>query len=230
MSEDTLPEPVAPATSVDQPTVEAPATETMPVTGPPPMEPPPPGAGAPTPSARSGVFVPKWLILGVGGFLLLVIGFAAGHAVGSDRNHHEPRAGFSFNMNGRRPFGGNTAPFGPTPRNGNGRNGGGQNATPSSTVYLGVAVQDSSNPAGAELARVLASSPAADAGLQSGDVVTAMDSTSIKSAADLTTSVRSHQAGDQVSVTYSRGGASKTVNVQLATRPAVPDAPQLPPQ
>ena len=192
--------------------------------------PPEPGVNAPTPPARSGVFVPKWLLFTIGGLLLLGLGFAAGHWVGSDSDHGERRAGFSFNMNGRRPFGGNNSPGAPTPRNGNRRNGGGSGVTPRVTVYLGVAVQDSSNPAGAALARVATSSPAADAGLQAGDVVTALDSTAITSAAQLTASVRSHHAGDEVSVTYTRGGASTTVKVRLATRPTVPQPPQLPQQ
>lgn len=199
-----------------------------------PVEPastaPEPGANTPTPPARSGVFVPKWMLLTIGGLLLLGLGFAAGREVGSDRDHGERRGAFSFNVDGRRPFGGNNSPVAPTPRNGNRRNGDGSGATPSVTVYLGVAVQDSSNPAGANLARVAASSPAADAGLQAGDVVTALDSTAITSAAQLTASVRSHHAGDQVSVTYTRGGSSNTVKVRLATRPEIPQPPQLPQQ
>ena len=141
MSEEPLSEPVEPAT------------------GPPPSEQPVDGANAPAPKARSGVFVPKWMLLAVGGLLLLGVGFVAGHEVGSDSDHGERHGGFSFNLDGRRPFGGNNSPVAPMPRNGNRRNGGGQNAAPSSTGYLGVEVQDSSNPAGADLVRVVASSP-----------------------------------------------------------------------
>jgi membrane-associated protease RseP (regulator of RpoE activity) len=210
---------------------EEPNTEPVePATGPPPLEPPADAANAPSPPARSGVFVPKWVLLSICGLLLLGFAFAAGLVVGSHGDHGERRGAFSFNVDGRRPFGGNNSPVAPTPRNGNRRNGGGSGTTPSSAVYLGVAVQDSSNPAGAALARVATSSPAAGAGLQAGDVVTALDSTAITSAAQLTASVRSHHAGDEVSVTYSRGGASNTVKVRLATRPTVPQPPQLPQQ
>ena len=212
MSEEALPEPVEPAS------------------GPPPSEPPQPGPNAPARPARSGVFVPKWMLFTIGGVLLMGLGFAAGLAVGSDRDHRERRDAFSSNVDGRRPFAGNNSPFAPTPRNGNRRNGSGSGVTPSATVYLGVAVQDSSNPAGADLARVAASSPAADAGLQAGDVVTALDSTAITSAAQLTAGVRSHHAGDEVGLTYTRGGSSTTVKVRLATRPTVPQPPQLPQQ
>lgn len=231
---DELPRPEG---SVDQPTVEAPVTQETPVageSGPPPWEPPASSATAPIPSsppARSGVFVPKWLLLAVGGVLLLGLGFAAGHAVGSDSDHAERRGEFSFNLRGRPPFpGDNRSPLAPTPRDGNGNrngnNGSGPRPAPSATVYLGVAVRDSSDPAGAELARVVPASPAADAGLRAGDVVTALDSTSIKSAAQLTRSVRGRSAGDQVSVTYTRDGSSNTVKVRLATRPQLPRLPQ----
>ena len=179
-----------------------------------PIEPEP---TPPSPPARSGVFVPKWLLLTVGGLVLLAFGFAAGNAVGSDSDHAERRGEFSFDFRGHPPIPrGNDSPLAPTPRDGNGNRG--PRTTPNAPVYLGVAVRDSSAPAGAELARVVASSPAARAGLRAGDVITAMDSKPIKTAAQLTTRVRSHGAGDKVSVTYTRDGASRTVGVRLATR------------
>ena len=63
-------------------------------------------------------------------------------------------------------------------------------------------------------------SPAAGAGLQAGDVITAVDGTAVSNAADLAQKVRSHQPGDQVTITYSRGGNSTDTQVQLGDRSA----------
>jgi putative serine protease PepD len=62
--------------------------------------------------------------------------------------------------------------------------------------------------------------PAAEAGLQSGDTITAVDGDAITSGDELTTTIGSKKPGDSVSVTYTRDGTSHTVEVQLATRPA----------
>ena len=58
-------------------------------------------------------------------------------------------------------------------------------------AYLGVQVGDAANGAGASIASVQSDSPAADAGLQSGDVVTAVNGKSITDASDLTTAIAS---------------------------------------
>jgi putative serine protease PepD len=71
---------------------------------------------------------------------------------------------------------------------------------------------------GAKVARVAASSPAARAGLQSGDVITALDNDAIRNAAQLTTVVHGHHSGDEVTVKYTRDGADKTVVVHLGSR------------
>ena len=63
-------------------------------------------------------------------------------------------------------------------------------------------------------------SPAAGAGLQAGDVITAVDGTAVSSPVDLAQQVRSHQPGDQVTITYSRGGNSTDAQVQLGDRSA----------
>jgi S1-C subfamily serine protease len=73
---------------------------------------------------------------------------------------------------------------------------------------------------GAQVANVASGSPAAGAGLQQGDVITAVDGTTVSSPADLARLVRSHQPGDQVTITYSRGGNSTDAPVQLGDRSA----------
>jgi putative serine protease PepD len=73
---------------------------------------------------------------------------------------------------------------------------------------------------GAQVENVASGSPAAGAGLQQGDVITAVDGTAVSNPADLAQQVRSHQPGDQVTITYSRGGNSTDAPVQLGDRSA----------
>jgi putative serine protease PepD len=68
---------------------------------------------------------------------------------------------------------------------------------------------------GAELASVQAGSPAADAGLQVGDVITAVGDRVVTSSTELTAAVRSAQPGDTVTLTVRRGSSSSKVNATL---------------
>jgi len=86
--------------------------------------------------------------------------------------------------------------------------------------YLGVYVQTAANRPGAQIGRVQSGSPAADAGLKAGDVITDFGGESISSANDLTSAVGSKQPGDKVSVTYVRKGSATTVDLTIGTRPS----------
>jgi putative serine protease PepD len=92
-------------------------------------------------------------------------------------------------------------------------------------AYLGIFVEDASTAAnataGALAGTVKAGTPAARAGLKSGDVIIRMDSTQINSSEDLTRTIDSKKPGDKLAVTFLRGGASHTVTVRLGTRPAL---------
>jgi putative serine protease PepD len=81
--------------------------------------------------------------------------------------------------------------------------------------YLGVSMT-----ATGQIAAVEPGSPAAKAGLQQGDVVTAIDSTTVASAADLSDAIADHAVGDKVVVTVNRGGESSRFTVTLAARAA----------
>ncbi|HEU0336274.1 MAG TPA: trypsin-like peptidase domain-containing protein [Gaiellaceae bacterium] len=86
-------------------------------------------------------------------------------------------------------------------------------------AYLGVAL-GTAEQGGAAIARVTSGSPADDAGLQAGDVVTAVDGTSVESSADLVSAVAAKQPGDTVTLTVRRDGGSRSVDVTLGNRPA----------
>jgi putative serine protease PepD len=86
--------------------------------------------------------------------------------------------------------------------------------------YLGVFVQPPANRSGAEVAQVKSGSPAADAGLKAGDVITSFGGETIQSPDDLTAAVAAKAPGSKVSVTYIRKGTTKTTQVTIGTRPS----------
>ena len=87
-------------------------------------------------------------------------------------------------------------------------------------VFIGGTANATGGQQGAQVENVANGSPAAGAGLQAGDVITAVDGTAVSSPADLARLVRSHQPGDQVTITYTRGGNSTDAPVQLGDRSA----------
>jgi putative serine protease PepD len=95
----------------------------------------------------------------------------------------------------------------------------GPSASP--TAFLGVELADSGG-TGAQIAAVDPSSPADDAGLRAGDVVTSADGTNIDSPADLRAVIAKHRPGDRIGLTWRPGGQgqTKTATVRLGRRPA----------
>jgi putative serine protease PepD len=85
-------------------------------------------------------------------------------------------------------------------------------------AYLGVLIEPASG--GVRIARVRAGTPARQAGLQGGDVITAVGGQKVTSVAQLQTLIDSKKPGETVSVTYTRNGSSHTVRVKLGTRPS----------
>lgn len=78
-----------------------------------------------------------------------------------------------------------------------------------------------SDQSGVIVVEVEPGSPAADAGLQREDVITALDSTEIEGSGDLLGALRGYRPGDTVTLTILRSGsgAEETVEVELGERP-----------
>ena len=68
---------------------------------------------------------------------------------------------------------------------------------------------------GVVIASVTKNSAADRAGLQSGDVITAVSGKKVSEAADVTAAVQKKSVGDKIKITISRDGSSKTVIVTL---------------
>ncbi len=68
---------------------------------------------------------------------------------------------------------------------------------------------------GAQIQEVNTGSTAEDAGIDKGDVVTKIDDHLITDADSLVATIRSYRPGDQVTVTYIRGGETKTAQLTL---------------
>lgn len=93
--------------------------------------------------------------------------------------------------------------------------------TPLETAYLGVTGEDATgDQAGALITEIVASGPAAGAGLQVGDVVTAVDALGVRSMIDLAGRIRSYSPGDEAVLDVIRDGESINLTVTLGVRPA----------
>jgi len=218
---------VPPAPAAETPTAEATAPDgpSVAAADPAPAAPEPVAAAVPeaapasaaaaAPSTRKGIFVPAW----AGAIVLVLVVAAAGFGIGRWTADDSSTNSTAIANNGgivpQFPNGnGNGNPNG----NGNG-NSGGQTTpqTPATgTAFLGVGPQAANG--GVEIASIGANSPAAKAGLQEGDVITAIDDTSITTETGLRAAIQSHDPGDSVTVHYTRDGKAATVKVTLGTQ------------
>jgi putative serine protease PepD len=84
--------------------------------------------------------------------------------------------------------------------------------------FLGVEGADATgNRTGAALTNVAGGSPAAMAGLTTSDVVVSVNGQKVSSMIDLAALVRTHQPGEQVTLTVLRSGKERTVTVTLGS-------------
>ena len=92
------------------------------------------------------------------------------------------------------------------------------NTSPSDqSVYLGVQIVQAAD--GPTVGSVIADSPADKAGLQRGDVVTAIDGTSVSDVQAIRDALEGKEAGDTVTVSITRDGSAQDVTVTLEARP-----------
>ena len=107
----------------------------------------------------------------------------------------------------------------------------GQGAVTPDSAFLGVrsaSVQDLTTDVldqlgvtasrGAVITEVTPDSPAADAGLEQGDVVIEIEGVPITSSDDLQNTIAAHDAGDEVTIEYERNGRKREVTVELGRR------------
>ncbi len=84
------------------------------------------------------------------------------------------------------------------------------------TAVLGVSGTDSeTGKSGAVVTQVVSGSPADKANLRQGDRITAVDGQNVSGMIDLAAKIRSHEPGDQVSLSVNRNGDTQTVKVTL---------------
>ena len=91
--------------------------------------------------------------------------------------------------------------------------------TPVKHAFVGVFLNGSSA-GGAQITTVQAGSPASKAGLQQGDLVTAIDGKAITSTQQFIETVDTFSPGQTVTLTVKHGGSTNSVKVTLGTRPA----------
>ena len=87
-------------------------------------------------------------------------------------------------------------------------------------AYLGIQVSNTSDNGGAKVNSVVSGSPADKAGLQAGDVITAIGGTQISTADDLTAAVNVYKPGDKATLKVDRNGTTKSISVTFGTRPS----------
>jgi predicted metalloprotease with PDZ domain len=85
-------------------------------------------------------------------------------------------------------------------------------------AYLGTIPDMTGSPGGVRITGVRAGSPAEQAGLTAGDVITAIGTKVVANLYDMTDALRSHQAGDTVVIVVQRGGAAQRVTAVLGRR------------
>ncbi|MEA2288467.1 MAG: hypothetical protein QOD55_464, partial [Solirubrobacteraceae bacterium] len=85
--------------------------------------------------------------------------------------------------------------------------------------YLGVSTAASSGRPGATVASVSSGGPAQAAGIERGDVLTAVDGRTIATPDDVVDALAGREPGDRIDVRLVRDGAERTVSVTLRARP-----------
>ena len=87
-------------------------------------------------------------------------------------------------------------------------------------AYLGVSTADATSSSGGVLVQsVRAGSPAEQAGLRTGDVVTSIAGKKVTGSNDLVAAIDAHKPGETVDLVVQRGGQTMTLHATLAAQP-----------
>jgi putative serine protease PepD len=86
--------------------------------------------------------------------------------------------------------------------------------------YMGVRIADNTTGGGAKVTQVVAGSPAALAGVQKNDVITAFDGNSVLNADAITADVSQARVHEKVMITVTRAGKTKHLTVTLGIQPS----------
>jgi len=87
-------------------------------------------------------------------------------------------------------------------------------------AYVGVELNAQSTTGGAQISSVQPASPADTAGLQTGDVVTAINGKAIASTQQFIETVDMYAPGQTITLSVKRGGQSQSIKLKLGTRPS----------
>lgn len=98
----------------------------------------------------------------------------------------------------------------------------GGGAVVSTRAYLGVVIDQRNTAQGAVITEVAPGTPAEKAGLQRGDVITAVNGTKLNGQTPLGSVLDPLKPGDTVTLTVNRNGETKTLTATLVERPATP--------
>jgi putative serine protease PepD len=85
--------------------------------------------------------------------------------------------------------------------------------------YVGISLRDSTG-GGAQIGAVQPHTPATDAGLEPGDVVTAVNGKAVTTTDQLIATLDTYSPGTTITMTVKRASQTKTLKVTLGTRPA----------
>jgi len=86
--------------------------------------------------------------------------------------------------------------------------------TPATTQEESLSTQS-----GAIVIRVEPGTAAADAGIERGDVIVAIDGTQVRRADDVGSAIRGHRPGDQIRITIERDRERRVIAVRLGSVP-----------
>jgi putative serine protease PepD len=86
-------------------------------------------------------------------------------------------------------------------------------------AYIGVSSSEEPSNPGAVVQTVTPGGPASEAGIRAGDVITSFDGRSVRNPSDLSLAVNAKKPGDNVKVQVRRGDSTRTVEIELGTRP-----------